>query len=176
MGAAGRSQWGEPDSQGPYSPGADGSVPHGSQGFTPFSPGAPGVRHDGFGTGAAPLGSRWIPAVDVMPVSHTLLFWEGVSSANSPGCHCWDLIRFLWLCLIFIQTVIPLPEASMCRLALVGAAWGLWGSQHHSWDIQHLSGCSNGIPCISQSLMMPPCPVPTGHLLCDSHSQDRPRG
>lgn len=71
---------------------------------------------------SVPARHRWIPAVDVVPVSHTLLFWEGASSANSPGCHCWDLIRFLWLCLVFIQTVIQLPEASMCHLALVGAA------------------------------------------------------
>lgn len=71
---------------------------------------------------SVPVRHRWIPAVDVMPVSHTLLFWEGASSANSPGCHCWDLIRFLWLCLVFIQTVIQPPEASMCCLALVGAA------------------------------------------------------
>lgn len=94
-------------------------------------PGAPGVRHPGFGTRAAPLGSRsapWIPAVDVMPVSHTLLFWEGASSANSPGCHCRGLIRFLWLCLIFIQTVTQLPEASMW----MGAAWSLRPTGHGS--------------------------------------------
>lgn len=35
LGAAGRSQWSEPESQGLSSPGASGSVPHGSQSFTP---------------------------------------------------------------------------------------------------------------------------------------------
>lgn len=79
---------------------------------------------------SVPAQHRWIPAVDVVPVSHTLLFWEGASSANSPGCHCRDIIRFLWLCLVFIQTVIQLPQASMCHLALVRAARSLHPTGH----------------------------------------------
>lgn len=117
-----RSQGMRPTPRGPAALEPMGLCP---EGVRASPPSAPGVRHPGFGTGllpSAPAQHRWILAVDVMPVSHTLLFREGVSSANSPGCHCWGLIRFLWLCLVFIQTVIQLPEASMCCSALAGAS------------------------------------------------------
>uniref|UniRef100_A0A8C5IVT8 Transport and golgi organization 6 homolog n=1 Tax=Junco hyemalis TaxID=40217 RepID=A0A8C5IVT8_JUNHY len=96
---------------------------------------------------SVPARHRWIPAVDVMPVSHTLLFWEGASSANSPGCHCRDLIRFLWLCLIFIQTLVQHP----CAPGPGEAAGSLHPTGHgvpssFLGHCQHGSGCSMASP------------------------------